>query len=150
MPAHVHLTHEYAHSADAVWAVAIDPAAYLEVMKGIMTFEGMSLDPLEQGKQIDVTFRLLGKLPPQPYHMMLEVLDHENRTFTSREWGGAVKLWQHKLRVERTETGARLIDDVTIDAGLLTPIYGAFARFMYRRRHPIRLKLLNEKKMETA
>lgn len=150
MPAHVHLSHVYPFPAQAVWDVATDMRAYAKVMEGLMTFQGLPDTPLQQGQQIDVTFRLLGKLPPQPYHMRLDVFSPADRHFKSFEWGGAVKSWQHELRVTDTADGCVLTDDVTIDAGWLTPIYAAFARFMYRRRHPVRLDILNDKMTETA
>lgn len=150
MPAKVHLRHDYPHPAQAVWNVATDMQAYAKVMDRLMTFEGLPDDPLHEGQQIDVTFRLFGKLPPQPYHMRLDVFSPEDRHFKSFEWGGAVKSWEHALRVVETEDGCVLTDDVTIDAGWLTPIYVAFARYMYRRRHPVRLQILNDKTMETA
>ncbi len=150
MSAKVHLRHEYTHSAQAVWEVATDMNAYAKVMARFMTFSGLPEEPLAEGQQIDVTFRLFGRLPPKPYHMRLDRFSPIDRHFKSFEWGGPVKSWEHELRVTETATGSVLTDDIEIDAGWLTPIYAAFARYMYRSRHPVRLQILNEKTMETA
>ena len=144
MPKTITLTHHYDHAPDAVWQVATDFDAFVEATKRLVTFEGLPDEPMFEGQKIDVTFRLFGKLPPQPYHMEVARFDPAARMFQSREHGGAVKMWNHRLTVEPTSTGAVLTDRVEIDAGWMTWVYAAYGRFMYRQRHPVRQRLLTE------
>ncbi len=146
----IQLTHEYDASPDAVWQVATDFDAFVAATKRLVTFEGLPDGEMYEGQKIDVRFRLLGIMPPQPYHMEVVTYDPAARMFQSREGGGPVKLWAHHLKVEPTETGARLIDTVEIDAGWLTRVYVWFGRFMYRQRHPVRVRLLQEMKQGEA
>ena len=136
------LTHHYDHSPEAVWHVATDYDAFVEATKRLITFEGLPDEPMHEGQKIDVTFRLFGKLPPQPYHMEVVRFDPGGFMFQSREHGGPVKMWNHRLTVEAVDGGAVLTDRVEIDAGWLTPIYAIYGRFMYRQRHPVRVRLL--------
>ena len=52
--------------------------------------------------------------------------------------------WHHTLTVTRTPGGARLTDEIVIDAGWLTPMFAAWAKVLYRARHKPRLRLLGQ------
>lgn len=142
MPKTITLVQQYTDPPQAVWNIATDFDALVEATKRMVTFDGLPSEPMHQGQKIDVTFRLFGKFPPQPYHMEIVEFDADGHRFVSHEHGGAVKSWQHTLTVDPTPDGAVLTDKVVIDAGWLTPIYAAYAWVMYRQRHPARLRLL--------
>ncbi|MCK0119333.1 SRPBCC family protein [Loktanella sp. F6476L] len=150
MPKTITLTHHYDHPPQAVWDVATDFDAFVEATKRLVSFDGLPTEPMFEGQKIDVTFRLFGKLPPQPYHMELVVFDPEAHRFESHEYGGAVKSWNHTLTVTETAMGSVLTDRVEIDAGWMTPIYAAYGRFMYRQRHPVRVRLLAASALDRA
>ncbi|MGH1368335.1 MAG: SRPBCC family protein [Maritimibacter sp.] len=138
----LHLTHAYDATPDQVWQVATDMDALREAVAGLLVYENLPSGRIFEGQEIDVRFSLFGKLPWQDYHMKVTQLDETARSFVSAEHGGGVKAWCHKLRVEETPSGARIIESIEIDAGIMTPIYAAWGRFMYRRRHAPRVAML--------
>ncbi len=143
MPKVVTLTHDYAAPPRDVWHVATDFECFAEAMKGVAIFEGMpSEGALAPNQSFDVKVRLFGWMPPMDYHMRLVEFDDGVMMFQSNEHGGSIKSWKHRLTVTPTETGARLTDRIEIDAGFSTPMMGLWARFVYRRRHKPRLRML--------
>lgn len=140
----VRLTFDYDASPEAVWRVATDYAAFAEAVRGLLSFEGLPEGRVRQGQVIDTRFRLFGLLPPQDYRMRLVEVDDTRRTFLSEEEGAGVRRWTHRLTVDPTPDGARLTDEIEIDAGPMTPLYTAWARLLYRRRHPVRQRLLSQ------
>jgi len=57
------------------------------------------------------------------------------REIVSREHGGPVTAWDHRLTFEPTSsTSCRYTDTVAIRAGLLTPTVALYAHFIYRYR----------------
>ena len=140
------LTHDYPVPAGRLWALVTDYDALAEVMQGLASFEGLPSGRTQTGQILDVQVSLLGKLPPQPYRM--EVLDCDDVAMVLRsdEKGAGVRSWRHTLRVTPTETGSRLTDRIEIDAGWKTPIFAAWARYMYGARHKPRLRMLSERR----
>lgn len=136
------LTYDYDASPDQVWRVATDLDSLREAVAGLIVYEGLPTGRIFEGQEIDVRFSLFGRLPWQDYHMKVVNMKEADRSFESAEHGGAVKSWRHRLRVDETPTGARLMESIEIDAGWMTPIYTAWARFMYRRRHAPRVAML--------
>ncbi len=142
MPKTIALTHAYEAAPEAVWALATDFDALQTVMEGLVSFEGLPDGRLQRGQHLEVGVSLFGKLPAQPYTMDVIELDDAEMRFKSREAGAGVKSWQHELQVVPVGQGCEIREQITIDAGLLTPLYVAWARYMYKRRHPKRLELL--------
>lgn len=138
----ISLVHEYPASADALWDLVIDYDALHEVMKGIITFDGLPNGRAQTGHKIDLMVSLFGRLPKQPYHMEILECDDQRRVMRSSEKGAGVKSWLHTLSVEPTPEGSRLVESINIQAGLLTPLFAAWAGYLYRARHKPRLRLL--------
>ena len=53
-----------------------------------------------------------------------------------------MKSWEHTLTIDETPTGARQTDEITIDAGWLTPFVAFMAKRMYGKRDGVRRRLL--------
>lgn len=140
----VRLSHDYDASPARLWALATDFAALEEVMKGLIRFEGLPEGRTETGMKTDVMVSLFGKLPAQPYHMEVLECDDDAMILRSSEKGAGVKSWNHTLTVTPTGTGSRLTDHIEIDAGWLTPLFAAWARYLYSKRHAPRQRLLAE------
>lgn len=140
----VTLTHEYPASPERVWGLATDYAVLKEIMEGIVSFEGVPEGRTVTGQRLELMTSLFGKFPAQPYVMEIVECDDDAMVLRSSEKGMGVKTWFHTVTVEQTEAGARLTDHVEIDAGVLTPIFAAWARFMYGKRHEPRLRMLQE------
>jgi len=140
----VHLIHEYAHPAARVWSVVIDLDRLKEVMAGLITFQNLPSGPIRQGQDLKVEVSLFGLLPYQPYEMRVERLDPASMTFQSDERGAGVQSWRHCLKVIPTETGCTVSEKIEIEAGPATPVFAAWARYLYGRRHKRRLTILQE------
>lgn len=139
----IHLTHDYDAPARQVWRICTDFDALAEVCKPLVTFEGLPSGRLTPDLSITVNVRLFGVMPPQAYTMALTAYDDAKMTFASAERGAGVRRWNHTLRVRPVgERGARIEESIDIDAGLMTPLYAAWARKLYRHRHAGRLRLL--------
>jgi hypothetical protein len=138
----VTIIHEYAASADAVWELVTDYQALAEVMEGVVAFDGLPKGRTKTGQSIEVKVSLFGKLPTQPYLMEVLECSDETMTLRSSERGAGVKSWKHTLTVFPIEAGCRLQDHIVIDAGLMTPLFALWARYLYRARHKPRLRML--------
>jgi len=138
----VTLTHDYPAPPETVWALAIDLDMLQEIMAGVVTFEGLPSGRVHEGQAMTVMVSLFGKLPAQPYHMEVLECDGAAMGWRSSERGAGVKSWRHTLTVGPLATGSRLRDVIEIDAGWLTWAFAAWARFLYRKRHAPRLRLL--------
>jgi len=138
----VDLSHDYPAPPEQLWALATDYAALARVMDGIVHFDGLPEGRTRTGQSFSVTVSLFGKLPAQPYHLEVLECDDDAWILRSSERGAGVKSWNHTLRVTATDSGSRLSDHIEIDAGLLTPLFALWARYLYRARHKPRLALL--------
>ncbi len=137
------VTHHYDAPPEAVWHIATDFRSFAEAMKGIATFEGMPEDgKVAAGQTFDVKVRLFGWMPPMDYHMTVVACDDEAHTFQSAEHGGSIRSWEHHLSITPNATGSTLTDRIFIDAGLSTWAMRLWARFVYRRRHAPRVRML--------
>jgi ligand-binding SRPBCC domain-containing protein len=141
------IENEYAVPPDVLWALVTDYAALAEVMQGLILFEGLPEGRTFTGQSFDVQVSLFGKLPWQPYHMDVLECDDAAMILRSSEVGAGVKHWRHTLTVTPTEVGSHLMDRIEIDAGLMTPVFAAWARYLYRARHAPRVKLLQRRQL---
>jgi hypothetical protein len=139
------VVNEYEASAEQLWMLATDYDALGEVMQGIASFEGLPSGRTKTGQKLDVMVSLFGKLPSQPYKMEVLECDDARMILRSSEQGAGVKSWQHTLTVNAVGTGSRLTDSIEIDAGLMTPIFALWAKYLYGARHKPRLKLLKQR-----
>ncbi|WP_407494700.1 hypothetical protein [Pseudooceanicola sp. MF1-13] len=145
MPGHVHVVSDYTCSPDDLWAVTKDLDALVEMNAKMVRMEGVPSGDMYPGQQINAQVSLFGRLPSQPYGITILEVDDEQRMFRSTEQGSGVKSWNHVGRVEETSHGARLIDDIEIEAGWKTPLIVGWANMMYRARHKPRLRLLDQR-----
>ncbi|WP_299682259.1 hypothetical protein [uncultured Roseobacter sp.] len=142
----VQLCHDYAFPPQAVWHVATDLDHLKTVTEGLLAFRDLPSGRIIEGQTLDVQVTLLGLLPYQPYRMQVLHFDDTQMSFASEEQGVGVKVWRHSLQVFPTSTGAQIREAIEIDAGWKTPLFVAWARFMYRRRHPRRVNILKHLK----
>ncbi len=140
----ISLRHDYAASADAVWNLATDIEALDSVNRPRIVMTGLPKGRIHQGQVVNVDVSLFGIMPKKPYSMTVVKCDDAARSFESSEKGAGVKSWRHKLQVIDTACGSAIEETISIDAGLLTPLFAAWAKYLYRARHPVRQKLLGE------
>lgn len=142
MSRRIMLSHDYACSAEKLWNLVISFDALAKVSVGLTRFEGLPEGQAFTGQTVEVMVSLFGKLPPQPYTMKVVVCDAQTMLLQSEEKGAGVKSWNHTLRILKTEAGCNLTDRIEIDAGLLTPLFSMWAKYLYGARHKPRLAML--------
>ena len=141
----VKVVHDYPVPAETLWAVVTDYDALREIMKGIVDFEGVPTGRAHTGQKMNVMVSLFGKLPKQPYYIEVLECDNARRIMRSSEKGAGVESWLHTLTVEDTPNGSRLIESIEVKAGILTPIFSLWAKYLYNARHGPRLGFLEAK-----
>lgn len=133
---------EYDFPPEVVWEHAT-----LWPNLALTSFDAVSYDGLPECRMQagqEVVYRVAGGVPRQEFPWVVRLLevDHDARVMRTDEHGGPIRLWRHTLTVERTGRGCRLVDDVSLDAGLLSPVAWMHARGLYRQRHVRRERLL--------
>ncbi|GAA6178505.1 SRPBCC family protein [Sulfitobacter pacificus] len=134
---------DYTVAPDRLWAVATDYDALAEIMQGIASFEGLPKGRAQTGQKMNVMVSLFGRFPKQPYYMEVLECDEAQMILRSSEKGAGVRSWRHTLTVTETAFGSRLTDHIEIDAGILTPFFAAWAKYLYSARHKPRQKFLH-------
>ncbi|KGM49407.1 SRPBCC family protein [Pseudooceanicola atlanticus] len=141
----VHVVSEYACTPDQLWAVTKDLDALRKMNARMVRMEGLPSGDMYAGQDIQITTSLFGRTKPQVYRIVVTELSDETREFRSTEHGNGVKSWKHHGRVERAPKGSRLVDDIEIDAGWMTPLVVAWANILYKARHKPRLQILRDR-----
>ena len=142
MPATVESSHCYPVKADRLWTVAADWDALAEADRGMVRQIGLPGGRFRKGQRLEIEVSAFGLLPPRPY--VIEILDCDDAAFrmTSREEGTGIRSWTQRMRVEAKGERSRLHDRIAMDAGPAMPLFAAFARWMRRRRHAPRMRML--------
>ncbi|MBN9886247.1 SRPBCC family protein [Salipiger abyssi] len=140
----VHTEFFYAASPERLWTLATSYDALSRVMAGLVEFDGLPEGRTRTGQKIHVEISLFGKLPKQPYDMDVLECDDSRMILRSSEQGAGVKSWRHTMMVTPAPGGSRLCDTIEIDAGLLTPAFALWAKYLYGARHKPRQRLLEE------
>ena len=120
-----------------MWAAVKKPSTFEYITKGLIGFtvEGAPDDTwAEPGRTIELRLRAFNLLPSWKHTIKIESIDEEQRVIQTREHGGPVKRWSHRITVEGEGSGTRYRDYVEIDAGAATGIVWAFAQGLYRYR----------------
>ena len=142
MPRRVITTAKYKGEARAIFLGALEFREMSEAMSGLVLYEGLPERPAKEGEKFTVDITTLKIFKTKGYEMFIERLDKEACVLQSREKGGGIKMWDHNLSIRQEGEMVIWTDDVTIDAGLITPIAVRFGAYMYKRRHIYR-KALN-------
>ncbi len=80
--------------------------------------------------------RLFGIVPLGWQAIVIELPDRESetRTLIDNGYSPLLPLWNHRISIRPENDGTRYTDDVSFDAGLLTPLTGLFVRLFFRHR----------------
>lgn len=138
------LDHDYP-GADPrqLWDVVTSLEALHEVCAPLLVFDNVPrTGRIATGDSFAPNVRLFGKLPPQPYEMTATLVDDAAMHFQSQESGAGVRQWDHHLWVHATDSGAMIHEEITIRAGLMTPLFWLWGRTLYRHRHAPRKRIL--------
>jgi len=124
---------------EKVWHDLQRPALLRDLSRPIVHFYPAGGAPFPEhwleGTTQTFNVHLFGTLPLGAHTIFVERIDPEARTIQTRESGGQVRRWDHKLRVRPAGDGRTLYsDEITIEAGWLTGLVWLYAQALYRHR----------------
>ena len=133
----VHVTTELEAPPDRVWETLkkVDTLRYIS--RGLLGFRSLGLVPetLRGGEVVRVRLLFFHLVPAWAHEIRIVSVDEEARQIETREHGGGVKTWNHRLTVEPAGGGgSRYTDRIEIEAGPATRLVWAYANLFYRYR----------------
>ncbi len=128
---------ELAAPADVVFDAVRTVDAFELVTAGLLRYAPTRhrTGPLPEGEEMHGWLLLAGVVPFSRHRLRVERVDPVGRVLQSDEGGGLIRRWRHRIAV--TPLGpdrCRYVDEIDIDAGVLTPAVRAFAAVFYRAR----------------
>lgn len=124
-------------TAERVWLLLLKRDTFRYITRGAISFDGIERWPQQfaAGTTLTTRMRLFGVVPLWSHRLEVVRVDAQARELLSHEHGGLVRRWNHRIKVsERVGQQAHYIDEIDIDAGLLTPVIWLFAHLFYRYR----------------
>lgn len=142
----VSVVHRYPATPERLWRVATDFSTLAATSRGMVRYRGLPPGPVREGTVVEWDVSLFGLAPWQPYKVAVVAMDERRLRFETQEMGAGIRRWNHEMQVEADGDGSLLIETIAIEAetAAMTPIARAFAWAMYQRRHPARLRLLDD------
>ena len=131
---------------DAVWDRVMQPAMLELVSAPVLRFtpRGAPFPSRWSAGEYQLGVKLFGLVPLDDQIVGIEFPAHDGPGFALRDNGracardggpgGLIKRWDHLMLVAPEGTGTRYTDRVEVEAGALTGLAAAFARFLYRHR----------------
>ena len=124
-------------SAERAWQALIKRDTFLYITRGLLGFAGADKwpDQFRQGDTIETRLLFFHLLPAWRHTLYVVGLDEAKGELTSREAGGPIRQWNHRITIERAAGDrCRYTDEIDIKAGLLTPLVWVYAHGFYRYR----------------
>jgi hypothetical protein len=122
--------------AERVKDLLLKSSTFVFVTWPLLAVSGDLPEQLTLGARADVRLWLFSLIPLNRHVIEVVEVDEDAGIARTREHGGAIKRWNHTLRVEPTgPDSCRYTDEVDIDAGSATPVVAAFARVLFAYRH---------------
>lgn len=124
-------------SAAVVWARVKRSDTLLYITRGMLGFAGSGRFPeyWREGDTQHTRLLFFGVLPGWRHRLFFERVDDDQQVLLTREGGGLVPVWNHRIEVEPLDTNrCSYRDEIEIQAGLLTPVVWLYAQVLYRYR----------------
>jgi hypothetical protein len=139
------ITKDYPVSIQTLWDDILDPTALSESMEGSVSYEGLPTEPVYEGQKIVVKLKRWGWFPMGSWTMEVVKLDAADYSLESREHGGLVKCYRHRIELVPTgEDTCRYTDYLDLDAGMFTGMVFPSFKKLYEHRHEKRMaRLIN-------
>lgn len=140
------ISREYPVGIETLWADILDASSLADSMKGAVSYEGLPVEPVYEGQVIVVKLKRWGWFPLGKWTMEVVRRDDAEYILESREHGGIVKCYRHRLEVVPTgPDSCRYTDTLDLDAGWLTPLVLPTFKKLYEQRHDQRIARLIRK-----
>lgn len=144
----VTVSSHFALPPEKVWEQVRRPALLLYVAQPILTFtsrDGGWPDQWEH-RVYRAGLRAFGFLPVGEQVIGIEYQGEQPAGYRLRDngRGGLISRWDHMMVIEPEGDGTRYTDRVEIEAGVLTPVACAFAKFFYSHRQKRWQRLIAE------
>lgn len=137
--ARLQVTSTFPAAPERVWWLLLRKETFLYITRGMMSFQDSETWPetlMEQDVSLSLRLRLFDFGLWMPHHIRFVEVDPERRVIQTREQGGMIRLWGHRMTLEPDGAGGtRYTDRVDLEAAVLTPFVWLFARAFYRHRH---------------
>lgn len=122
-----------------VWDHILQSRLLRFVAKGMPTFQPIDPDIIPERWSVGhyrVQKYLFGIIPIGWQDIGFELLPDQGQVHRIRDNGRGwlIPTWDHTIEVEPVDGGTRYVDHVKIEAGVLTPLVAAFARYFYKYR----------------
>ena len=124
-------------SAERAWSALLKRDTFLYITHGMLGFAGADQWPAEfrEGTEVEARLLFFHLVPTWKHHLRIVRVDERKRELISKEHGGFVRQWNHRITIEPQLTQrCRYTDEIEIRAGLLTPVVWVFAQVFYRYR----------------
>lgn len=125
--------------APLVWSAVVSPIGFRFVSRGLVRWPVVAtrIDRWQQGETVIGWMFLLGFLPMSRHSLTFERLNDSEHEFSTREHGGPIRSWNHRITVTPvSEDACRIHDRVTFDGGVLTPALWILVKLFYIIRRP--------------
>ena len=133
----VEVSTELATSPERAWETVKKVETLQYVTRGLLGFRplGEVRETIAEGDVIRVRLFFFHVIPAWTHEIRIASVDDEARRIVTMEHGGAVRKWNHVIRIEPAPAGrTRYTDSIDIDAGMLSPLIRGYARLFYRYR----------------
>jgi hypothetical protein len=134
-------------SAEKVWGALQRKETFLFITRGMLGFSGSAGWPerFTQGLEIQCRMWFMHLVPGWRHYLNVISIDHDSMELVSNERGGAVRRWNHSIRVKPDSSSTcHYEDEIDIDAGAFTPLIWLYAHVFYRYRQQRWVKLLRK------
>lgn len=123
--------------ADTAWDLLKKKNTFLYITRGFLGFSGAKNWPatFQPGLVIRTRLYFFHFLPGWRHVLRIIRIDDRKQELYSNECGGPVNTWNHLIRIEPDTDGrCRYLDQVEINAGILTAFIWGYAHVFYRYR----------------
>jgi ligand-binding SRPBCC domain-containing protein len=122
---------------DVAWDTVKRTDTLRYVTRGLLGFrsEGVIPERLGEGESYDLRLLFFGFVPAWRHQIRVVQLDDARHEIRTEERGGPVRDWRHRITVDSEGWGStRYMDEIEINAGVLTPLVWLYANLFYRYR----------------
>lgn len=123
-------------SAETAWRTVKKSSTLVFITKGLLGFSQKNFLPeWKEGETVATRLFLFNFIPVWKHEIYFARIDDNQFEIYTNEKGGMVSVWNHLIKIDPVNEQVCLYTDkIEIEAGVLTPIVGFFARIFYRFR----------------